>query len=70
MAEAMESACSAIERERVEQTDTLSGHARIGATEGYGSLMLAAQLAELTRRYPNLGIDLLAIPRMVHLSRR
>lgn len=69
-AEAMESACSAIERERVEQTDTLSGHVRIGATEGYGSLMLAAQLAELTRRYPNLGIDLLAIPRMVHLSRR
>ncbi len=69
-AEAMESACSAIERDRVEHTDTLSGHVRIGATEGYGSVVLAEQLAELTRRYPNLGIDLLAVPRTVHLSRR
>lgn len=69
-AEAMESACSAIERDRVEQKNTLSGHVRIGATEGYGSVVLAEQLAELTRRYPNLGIDLLAVPRTVHLSRR
>lgn len=69
-AEAMESACSAIERDRTEQKETLSGHVRIGATEGYGSVLLAAQLVELTRRYPNLGIDLLAVPRTVHLSRR
>lgn len=69
-AEAMESACSAIEQTRDEQTETLSGHVRIGVTEGYGSVMLAPQLAELTRRYPNLGIDLLAVPRTVHLSRR
>ncbi len=69
-AEAMESACLAIERDRTEQKETLSGHVRIGATEGYGSVLLAAQLVELTRRYPNLGIDLLAVPRTVHLSRR
>lgn len=69
-AEAMESACSAIERDRTERKETLSGHVRIGATEGYGSVVLAAQLVELTRRYPNLGIDLLAVPRTVHLSRR
>lgn len=69
-AEAMESAFSAIERARAEQKENLSGHVRIGATEGYGSVMLAAQLTELTRRHPNLGIDLLAVPRMVQLSLR
>ncbi|SFU00178.1 LysR family transcriptional regulator [Pseudomonas marincola] len=69
-AEAMESACSAIEREREEQTEMLSGHVRIGVTEGYGSVMLAPQLAEFTQRYPHLGIDLLAVPRTMHLSRR
>ncbi|WP_367371500.1 LysR family transcriptional regulator [Pseudomonas lini] len=70
-AEAMESAFSAIEQARAgQQQDRLSGQVRIGATEGYGLTMLAPQLAELTRRYPNLGIDLLAVPRMVQLSRR
>jgi DNA-binding transcriptional LysR family regulator len=69
-AEAMESACSAFKPVQTEHTETLSGHVRIGVTEGYGSVMLAPQLAELTQRYPNLGIDLLAVPRMVHLSRR
>jgi len=68
-AEAMESACSAIERERVERTESLSGNVRIGATEGYGAL-LASQLAQLTQHHPNLAIDLLAVPRTVHLSRR
>lgn len=69
-AEAMESAFSAIEEASSQKSDNLSGQVRIGATEGYGSVMLAPQLAELTRRYPNLGIDLLAVPRMVQLSRR
>ncbi|AYC31563.1 LysR family transcriptional regulator [Pseudomonas cavernae] len=68
-AEAMESAFSAIEQAKAEHSDTLSGQVRIGVTEGYGSLVLAPQLAELTQRYPHLGIDLLAVPRMVHLSR-
>ncbi|UUY06697.1 LysR family transcriptional regulator [Pseudomonas sp. J452] len=69
-AEAMESACSGIERARQTPKDGLSGLVRIGVTEGYGSMMLAPQLAELIRRYPNLGIDLLAAPRMLQLSRR
>lgn len=69
-AEAMEGAFSAIQKAREDQQDSLSGHVRIGATEGYGSMVLASQLAELTRRHPNLGIDLLAVPRMVRLSRR
>ena len=69
-AEAMENAFSAIENARQGQGDSLSGQVRIGVTEGYGTVMLAPQLAEFTRRYPNLGIDLLAAPRMLHLSRR
>ena len=69
-AEAMESAFAAIEKARQGQKDHLSGQVRIGVPEGYGTLMLAPQLAELTRRYPNLGIDLLAAPRMLQLSRR
>ncbi|VVQ15755.1 LysR family transcriptional regulator [Pseudomonas fluorescens] len=68
--EAMESAFSAIEKTREDQQESLSGHVRIGATEGYGVMLLAPQLAEFAKRYPNLGIDLLAVPRMVHLSRR
>jgi DNA-binding transcriptional LysR family regulator len=69
-AEAMENAFSGIERARQGSKDSLSGQVRIGVTEGYGTVMLAPQLAEFTRRYPNLGIDLLAAPRMLQLSRR
>lgn len=69
-AEAMESAFAAIEKARQGHKDHLSGQVRIGVPEGYGTLMLAPQLAELTRRYPNLGIDLLTAPRMLQLSRR
>jgi DNA-binding transcriptional LysR family regulator len=69
-AEAMESAFSGIEHTRQTHQDGLSGQVRIGATEGYGSVMLAPQLAEFTQRYPNLGIDLLTASRMMQLSRR
>ncbi|MGG2564540.1 LysR family transcriptional regulator [Pseudomonas aeruginosa] len=68
-AEAMESAFSTIDKPHEGKREGLSGHVRIGATEGYGALMLAPQLAEFTQQHPNLGVDLLAVPRMVHLSR-
>lgn len=67
--EAMESAFRAIEQEDSGAADHLSGLVRIGATEGYGVELLAGQLAALTRRHPHLGVDLLAVPRMVRLSR-
>ncbi|ACO77298.1 transcriptional regulator, LysR family [Azotobacter vinelandii CA] len=67
--EAMESAYRAIEQDDPDTADQLSGLVRIGATEGYGIELLAGQLAALTRRYPHLGVDLLAVPRMVRLSR-
>ncbi|MBS0466425.1 MAG: LysR family transcriptional regulator [Proteobacteria bacterium] len=47
-----------------------SGLVRVGATEGFGTLILAPHLARLTQRHPHLSIDLLALPRMLHLSRR
>ncbi len=67
-AEAMESAIASIEQPSL-TADKLSGQVRIGATEGYGTLMLAGQLASLTRDYPHLGVDLLAVPRSVRLAR-
>ncbi|KAB2888493.1 MAG: LysR family transcriptional regulator, partial [Burkholderiaceae bacterium] len=47
-----------------------SGLVRVGATEGFGTLILAPHLAKLTHKHPQLSIDLLALPRMLHLSRR
>lgn len=67
-AEAMESAVASIEQPSL-SADRLSGQVRIGATEGYGTLMLAGHLASLTRSYPHLGVDLLAVPRSVRLAR-
>jgi len=47
-----------------------AGLVRVGATEGFGTLILAPHLGLLTQRHPHLSIDLLAVPRMLHLSRR
>lgn len=46
------------------------GLVRVGATEGLGTQLLAGQLARLTLRHPQLSVDLLALPRLLHLSRR
>ncbi|SFU55502.1 LysR substrate binding domain-containing protein [Paenacidovorax caeni] len=46
------------------------GLVRVGATAGFGTLILAPYLARLTQKHPHLSIDLLALPRMLHLSRR
>ena len=51
-------------------SDAPAGLVRIGATEGFGTQLLAPQLAQLSQRYPRLSIDLLALPRLLHLSRR
>ncbi|MDD3016971.1 MAG: LysR family transcriptional regulator [Comamonas sp.] len=47
-----------------------AGLVKVGATEGLGTLLLARPLAQLTLRYPQLSVDLLALPRLLHLSRR
>ena len=49
--EAMESASVAIEHSLPSMGDGLSGQVRIGATEGYGTVMLAGQLTEIGRAH-------------------
>jgi molybdate transport repressor ModE-like protein len=48
----------------------LSGHVRIGSTEGFGSYFVAPQLSHFQDRYPNISIDLLPVPHFISLSRR
>ena len=66
--EMMEGASVRIEQALPNPGDSLSGQVRIGATEGYGTL-IAGQLSELSHRHPHLHLDLLALPRAVRLSR-
>ena len=68
--EAMETAVLGVERAAPDAPGGPTGVVRVGATEGFGTLILAPHLAQLTRRHPGLTIDLLALPRMLHLSRR
>lgn len=67
--EAMEGASVKIEQALPNPRDKLSGQVRIGATEGYGTTLLAPQLGRLSQRYPHLHLDLIALPRAVRLSR-
>lgn len=69
----MENAVRGVERVALEATAqafAVAGLVRVGVTEGLGVQLLAAPLALLTRQHPKLSIDLLALPRLMHLSRR
>jgi len=68
--EAMESAFRAVESTAPASHEGLAGVVRIGATEGFGTIVLAPRLALFAALHPKLVIDLLAMPRLVHLSRR
>ena len=68
-AEHMESASLSIEQ-HVGASQQVSGVVRVGATESYGTLFLAQHLGQLTAQHRYLSIDLLAMPRLLNLSRR
>ena len=68
--EAMEAAFMAVENAAPGVRQGLHGLVRIGTTEGFGNLILAPQLARFALSHPGLVVDLLALPRLVHLSRR
>ena len=68
--EAMEGAFRSIESAAPTSQEGLSGVVRIGATEGFGTVVLAPALGLFAMRHPKLVVDLLAMPRLVHLSRR
>ncbi|MFZ6049274.1 LysR family transcriptional regulator [Pseudomonas sp. CR3202] len=48
----------------------LSGHVRIGCTEGFGSYFVTAQMSRFLERYPHISADILPVPHFVSLSRR
>lgn len=47
----------------------ISGHIRLGITEGFGTYVITPLLGAFRRRFPDLTIDLLALPRAVNLAR-
>lgn len=47
----------------------LFGRVRIGATEGFGSYVLAPLLAHFCHRHPQIAADVLPVPRFVNLSK-
>ena len=69
-AQAMEVAFSAIENQSLAGHSGIAGLVRVGAPEGLGVHVLAAPLAQLAQQHPGLTVDLLALSRLVHLSRR
>lgn len=48
----------------------VAGTVRIGAPDGLGNVFLATELGKLARRYPDLVIELVPLPRNFSLSRR
>ncbi len=48
----------------------IAGTVRIGAPDGFGTIFLSPLLGELTKRYPNLNVEIFAIPRQFSLSKR
>ena len=48
----------------------LSGQVRIGATDGCASYVLPQVCAAITRRHPELELQVVALPRVINLSKR
>lgn len=48
----------------------MQGRVRIGTPEGFGTAFLTQLLAELSKKYPLLTIDLIPVPKMIKLSHR
>lgn len=47
----------------------ISGQIRLGVTEGFGTWVIAPLLSAFCSRHPGVTLDLLALPRVVNLSR-
>lgn len=48
----------------------ISGHVRIGSTEGFGCFFLAPQLTRFRAAHPLVTVDLLPVPHFVSLTKR
>ncbi|MFM0228131.1 LysR family transcriptional regulator [Paraburkholderia dipogonis] len=51
-------------------TQFLSGHVRVGSTEGFGCFFLSPHLAHFHAAHPDISMDLLPVPHFVSLSKR
>ena len=69
-AERVESTVYAAAEELSGHNRLLSGQVRLGATEGFGTFVLAPHLAHFCARHPHISVDLLPVPRFVNLSKR
>jgi DNA-binding transcriptional LysR family regulator len=69
-AETMETQALAVSSEIGGADLALSGTVRIGAPGGFGTLFLAPRVAALASLYPDLEIQLIAMPRLLSLSKR
>ena len=64
--QAMQGAASAI----AGNAETLSGQIRIGAPDGCANFVLPRVFADLSKANPDLDLQIMALPRVVNLSRR
>jgi DNA-binding transcriptional LysR family regulator len=69
-AERIESALLSAQEEVSGQAAALSGHLRVGATEAFGSYVLAPLMVDFERRFPNITLDIMPVPRFISLSKR
>ncbi|SCU75783.1 LysR family transcriptional regulator [Cupriavidus necator] len=69
-ADAMETTVQSACDQVANTSHALSGHVRVGSTEGFGCFFLAPQLAHFQAVHPNVAIDLLPVPHFVSLTKR
>ncbi|NLY35106.1 MAG: LysR family transcriptional regulator [Alcaligenaceae bacterium] len=50
--------------------ESLSGHIRVAATEGFGSYIITPLSMRFQQQYPDITLDVLPVPRFVSLTRR
>jgi DNA-binding transcriptional LysR family regulator len=69
-AEAVENQISLAQADIGGRDLTAGGTVRIGAPDGIGAFCLAPRLAALSKVYPNLMVQLVAMPRLFNLTKR
>src|SRR3546814_16550260 len=52
------------------QSQGLSGHLRVGSTEGICNYVLAPLMTDFQRRFPAITLDIMPVPRFISLSKR
>ncbi len=68
-AEQVESTLYAATEELGGHNSKLSGQVRLGATEGFGTFVLAPHIAHFCASNPHITVDMLPMPRFVNLSK-